>query len=611
MWGHVCGIAGTLDHNSARAASRVAFLNDRQHHRGPDHAVVARAGAFTLGNTRLAIQDPTPAGNQPFTSMDGRYVCVFNGEIYNFPELIDRFGLKMRSHCDGSVIPELWSIMGSECLSQLRGMYAIAVVDLLVQTLFLARDPFGIKPLSLRAFPDRSLVFASEARGIADLAPRAPVTHEAVARYLHLGGLPADESPFAGIASLAPNSIMAISPDGSRTISPILSGEHPLLGISIKDNDPGCLRSVFEETIRMHLRADVPTVLLLSSGVDSSAIASAAASMGRRLHCVTVSGVGLENESMEAAETAQHYGHGHEVVQPNLEPSSLEEFFGAMQRPSIDGLNTFLVCGAVKKAGYRVALTGLGADEALGGYSHYRVLRWMSLLRLVDRIPGLGISLAAGVRASGGGRLDDKRARLLCRGGPRTAWTLDLLQREVLPSDQVVSLTGIYPSALNPDVSESNAFAALVEAEVRNYLQAVLLPDADSFSMCSSVELRVPFVDQAFFATSIAGIAAAKRPGKSTLLRLLEDPFLSNLAKRPKRGFSLPMVNWLSEGVLRPLVDEMAGSNEPVWDFVSRSKAADLPSAREGRWSNQWTLVALNGWLKSLAQYPAYPGDEP
>ena len=125
----MCGIAGVVDTIAERAMARVNLVNDAQTHRGPDHTVITRVGGITLGNTRLAIQDPSPAGNQPFTSPDGRYSCVFNGEIYNHRQVAQRFRLPVATACDGEVIPQLWAKLGVEALGELRGMFAIALVD--------------------------------------------------------------------------------------------------------------------------------------------------------------------------------------------------------------------------------------------------------------------------------------------------------------------------------------------------------------------------------------------------------------------------------------------------------------------------------------------------
>src|ERR1039457_216352 len=150
----MCGIAGGIDVAADRAVACVKLLNEAQAHRGPDHSVVVRVGTFTLGNTRLAIQDPGPSGNQPFVSADGRYHCVFNIELYNHRSLVRRFKLNVRTACDGKVIPELCATLGVSSLTELHGMFAIALVDSLEQRLYLARDPFRLKPLYWRAVPE-------------------------------------------------------------------------------------------------------------------------------------------------------------------------------------------------------------------------------------------------------------------------------------------------------------------------------------------------------------------------------------------------------------------------------------------------------------------------
>ena len=224
----MCGIAGAIDVIAGRAAVRVTQLNDAQWHRGPDHSVVTRVGRFTLGNTRLAIQDPSPAGNQPFVSADGRYRCVFNGEIYNHRRLVERYSLPVRTSCDGEVIPQLWVKLGVASLAELRGMFAIALVDTLEERLYLARDPFGIKPLHWRILPE-GLIFASEVRPLARAAMGAHIAPEAVARYLHLGAVAQDRSPFLEITALPANSVAVFTQDKLASIGPILPGG-PLAG---------------------------------------------------------------------------------------------------------------------------------------------------------------------------------------------------------------------------------------------------------------------------------------------------------------------------------------------------------------------------------------------
>jgi asparagine synthase (glutamine-hydrolysing) len=603
----MCGIAGVIDEAEDRAAVRVGRLNDSQRHRGPDHQALSRVGTFTLGNTRLAIQDPGPAGNQPFVSSDGRYHCVFNGEIYNHRRLIERYQLQVRTACDGEVIPALWAKLGIDSLAELRGMFAIALVDSLEERLYLARDAFGIKPVYWRILPDGTFAFASEVRPLARIAPGARINGEAVARYLHLGAMAPDQSPFLEVRALAPNTVATVGRDRQLTSRPILT-DGPLRAAA----SSASLGDALADSIELHLGADVPTALLLSAGVDSATLAAVGRRSGRDLHCLTIATEGSADESADAAATAGHYGHSFERIPARLDDSDVARFFGAMQRPTIDGLNTYVVCQAVREAGFKVALSGLGGDEAVGGYSHFRLLPYLPVLCALRGLPGPVTGAIARVLAHRGVASEAKASRLLSPGGPRDGAGLSLLQREVLPAPLVSGLTGMPPQPII-DVPVPGAgrlpgsFGAMAGAEVAIYLQSMLLPDADAFSMASSVELRVPFVDTGVFGASLAlSSHQSRRPGKPAIGAALADPYLSALAARPKRGFSVPMRTWLA-GPLASTLQAAREPDAPVWSVVDRALAdrAGLSPLKVGnRWSEVWTFAALNAWLAGASAPP-------
>jgi len=568
----------------------VRSINDGQARRGPDAVMVADADPFVLGVTRLAISDPETGANQPFHEPSGRFVAVFNGEIYNYRALVRDHGLEMASSCDGEVIARLWVRYGPECLELLHGMFAIAVADLREKRIFLARDPFGIKPLHWRRL-EQGLVFGSEVRALWALDRRLPVDPNAVASFLRWGAVPADHSPFAGIETVAPGDCISFD----AQLLARVDYRVPALADPSRSARTRDLATPFRAAVRDHLAADVPVALLLSAGADSAMIAAQARGQGVSLHCVTIRTDDGTDEAPGAAATASHYGHSHHSVEAAMNDDDFDQFFLAMQRPSIDGLNSFLINRAVRDAGFKVALSGLGADEALGGYRSSRWARALPLLGVLDRFPAAS-SIARRMPGIPANR--EKLARLIAPGGPRTPTALVELQRELFSPTVVASLT-TSPELAVPIAAPRLRSAAIAQAELSRYLQPTLLPDSDAHSMAFSVELRVPFLDRDFFN------AAAHRThsrGKDQLIRQLNDPFLHSILTRPKTGFSVPIGAWLREGRLDPLAHQALEPAAPLWDHVNRSAVAPIlaRAATNARWAEPWALLVLDGWLRSL-----------
>lgn len=594
----MCGIAGVLTRDVAAGRSAVEEMNGCQVHRGPDHAVVVEAGGAVLGNTRLAINDVSPEGNQPLWSPTARHCVVFNGEIYNFVELRRRYALDTPNGNDGAVIPLLWERLGAACLRELRGMFAVAVVDTVERTLTLARDPFGIKPLVWASTAD-GMAFASEPRALASATGLRTPSRQALVELFRFGAPRPETAPFEGMQVVPPNTWVRFDDAGAETgRGDVLEGNHPLVPERV---DSVRLGELFTETVNMHLRSDVPVALLLSGGVDSALVARAARAVGVTLDCVTATTGDDNDEGTAARRTAALYCHRHHEVHTRLEPAVLSSFFAVMQRPSVDGLNTFVVAKAVADAGLKVALSGLGGDEALGGYRHFRLLRLLPLLRRLDKFPtSVQQLIVAGAQQVAPGRWE-KHLRLVACGGPRAPASLGTFQRELYRADRVGALLGVAVSDdVQPERGDDDDFLELVEAEVRNYLQTTLLPDADAFSMAHSVELRVPFLDVPLFGASVRASAAVQGQGqKEALVREAGDDHIRRLASLPKRGFMVPVARLLRQGseLMRALDDR----DQPLWSYVDRDVAhAMLRDAPAHRWAARWSFVVANAWLQSL-----------
>ena len=259
---------------------------------------------------------------------------------------MERFRLPVRTACDGEVIPQLWAKIGVEALAELRGMFAVALADTLEDRLYLARDPFGIKPLYWRLLPALSAACGSTTQR-------------------SLGTCATGRWPRTRARSLrSPPSRPTASRSWDRTA--VSRSDHPAEARPRSSSGLPTWARRYRESVRLHLGADVPTALLLSGGVDSAAVAAIGRHLGQDLHCLTVAADGAPDETLAAAQTARHYGHHFQRVQVDLD-SDMVRFFQAMQRPSVDGLNTYLICQAVHQAGFKVALSGLGGDEAVGG----------------------------------------------------------------------------------------------------------------------------------------------------------------------------------------------------------------------------------------------------
>lgn len=597
----MCGICGLTGAPGVPPDERlVDVMNQAQRHRGPDATYLWRGRRVVLGQTRLAIVDLSEAGGQPFVSPDGSVAVVFNGEIYNHRELRQRFGIELASGCDGAVLPFLWQRLGTAMFAELRGMWAVAIADDTRGELTLARDPFGIKPLHWTRSRDGGIAFASEPRTLLHVLPRPQLSLSALQHFGAYGALHRDQSAFAGISAVAANSWVTFDAAGRETRGWVLP--RPFVA-----EDHGAiprLRDAFLESVGMHLRSDVPTALLLSSGLDSSALAWACRELGATLDCVTVGFGEQSSEAPEAAATASRYGHRASVATEMLTPELVDQFFRSMQRPSIDGLNTLLVSRAIHDLGIKVALSGLGGDEVLAGYATFRRLRYLRALRTADRArltPAL--SRVAGWLATRGA-LRGKAAELVHSGGPRDAVALGLLSRRVL-DDRQLQLIGLMPRARAPGhplPGSDDSSRALSLTEFRHYLGGTLLPDTDAFSMASSVEMRVPYVDIPF-ATAGLAVSTSSGVGKRGFATALADPHLMEIARRPKRGFTVPMDEWMRTGPLRASVAAACADDAPVRTLLIGSAVDDLWQSWQERstsWSRVWLVVALDGWLRSL-----------
>ncbi len=451
----MCGIAGVAGADAEGLREAVARMTAAQRHRGPDDSgeqlLGVGAGLVGLGHRRLSILDPSPLGHQPMRHAATGSVLCYNGEVYNFRELrreLEREGEVFRGGSDTEVLLAGLARHGEDFLRRLEGMYAFAFADVPGRRLLLARDPAGIKPLYF-AHVAEAIVFASEVRAVlaSGLVPRK-VDRRGAAGLLAYGAVPGPLTLFRDIAELPPGSWQAFTPGadgGWTTEGPRTFWRYPALRPEADEGEAAAaVRETLTRAVGDHLVSDVPVGVFLSGGMDSTVVASLAARHEPRPRAFTVH-FGDEPDFSErdlAAETARLFGLEHVIIDlPAAEAeAATHDWLAALDQPSMDGLNVYVLSRAVRRHGIKVALSGLGGDELFGGYPSFRdVPRLRRVLRRLRWLPagarrGLGATLALGRPVAVRRKLADMFA------GPGRLTALYLHRRRALSDRQMADL---------------------------------------------------------------------------------------------------------------------------------------------------------------------------
>ncbi|HEY7180133.1 MAG TPA: asparagine synthase (glutamine-hydrolyzing) [Blastocatellia bacterium] len=631
----MCGIAGAFVTEPGRFDSRLAVEKAmlKITHRGPDdQGLFASAdGRCALAHTRLSILDLSPAGHQPMSTRDGRFWVVFNGEIYNFHELrreLIQSGETFDSHSDTEVLLRLYSLYGADSLRRLRGMFAFAVWDERKQELFIARDRLGIKPLYYYA-GDGKIIFASEVRAIlaTESAPRQ-IDPVALNDYLAYQSIPSPRTLIKDVKSLPPGSWMLVSASGAtkgRKYWDLLQD----LSTEAADASPSAVLSrtgeLLREAVELHLVSDAPVGAFLSGGIDSSAVVALMSEMGHTPRTFSVIfGESNYDESVYARQVAERFGSEHTEIRLT-EASMLEQLpnaLAAMDQPTGDGVNTYVVSRAVREAGVKVALSGLGGDEFFAGYpSFLRLEKALKYLAPLRRLPPAARNAAARmVELAGGGSVQAAKAASMIGGDGSLASMYPVVRQVLSRSKRRSLLSGKWKQIdeawrdpyvdLLRDAYQSagpaELFALISYAEGRTYMHDVLLRDTDQMSMAHALEARVPLLDHKLVEYVMGTPDAYKRPNgvpKSLLVRSLGDLLPHDIVHRPKRGFTLPFADWM-RGDLRNFCEERLDSrrigSRGIFDAgeVNNLWRSFLDGSREVSWSRVWILVALEEWIE-------------
>ena len=601
----MCGIAGVhAYHYAANGVDRdeLVVMRDQMAARGPDgHGLwLSDDGRVGFGHRRLAIIDLTDTGAQPMQSEDGRLVVTFNGEIYNFAELragLIANGYRFRTQSDTEVLLHLYAERGADMVSALRGMFAFALWDARDGSTLLARDPYGIKPLY---YSDDGWTcrFASQVKALlaGGRVSREPDPAGQVGFYL-FGSVPEPHTSYRAIRAVPAGTTIRLARTGPaepRRYHSIAGAYAAAPTLPGRGDAAEAMRQALLASVRSHLVADVPVGAFLSAGIDSGALVGLMRDAGAaRIETVTI---GFEefrgaahDETPIAAEVARLYGTQHttRIVTRAEFDADLPRIVDAMDQPSIDGINTWFVAKAARERGLKVAISGLGGDELLGGYPSFRDLpRWVGRCAGLAQVPLLGaLSRRALMALVGPLGLNPKAAGMLELGG--TYAGAYLLRRglympwelgTVLDRGTVAEgLRRLRPLALigrelTPD--PGSPFGRVASLESALYMRNQLLRDTDWASMAHSLEVRVPLVDSVLLGqvapmTTAAGAVQDKRG----LANAPSRPLPAAIANRAKTGFTTPVSTWMQERLATGGADLVPGGE----------------AARSQPWARDWS----------------------
>jgi asparagine synthase (glutamine-hydrolysing) len=550
----------------------------------------------------LAILDLDARANQPMISIDGRYTIVFNGEIYNFCALrreLEADGVLFRTTSDTEVLLAMFAREGERMLPRLRGMFAFAIWDTHSCELFLARDPYGIKPLYY-ARTKEGLLFASQVKALLASglvsAGREPA---GLAGFYLWGSVPEPWTLYQDVFVLPAGHWLRVRagvPGAPVCWHDIrqhwrVKGSPPDQSGKKIEQLQEQVRQAVTDSVRAHLVADVPVSVFLSGGIDSAALAGLASGVNAQVEGITIGFeefVGRPEDEVPAATAiAAHYGLPHFVRRISRAEfkQDLPRILDAMDQPSIDGVNTWFASKAAAERGYKVVLSGVGGDELFCGYSSFRQIpRAAAIGQALAAIPGVRTMLVPSCAC-----LAKRLAKPKLTGVPTFMNSMEevyFLSRALFLPDELPALMGAdlaqeglerlggSPPGMVPAEAMDGA-AGVGMLESIHYLRNQLLRDSDWASMAHSLELRTPLVDAALLEALGPYVSSfTDRAGKAMLARSPMKPLPEALINRPKTGFNLPMAQWLAETVF-----QSAWSNQPML-------AAPKPP-----WARSWARI--------------------
>ena len=638
----MCGILGAVGApDEVRQECLVRGLTALAH-RGPDdsgwqliaHQVPQPTSVF-LGNRRLAILDLSPAAHQPMQDRETGNWIVYNGEIYNFQAIrseLEAEGTVFNSRSDTEVVLKAYTKWACECLDHFRGMFAFAIWDARARALFLARDRFGEKPLYY-FHGDRFFIFASEVRSLLQTGLVARTLDEVgLLEFLRYGSVSEPDTLIRGVRCLPPAHCLVLK-DGEASIRKYWDldniqpdGPAPSLGAHVACRRIDELRSHLEDAILLRTVSDVPVGIFLSGGIDSSSLVALLS--GKNPNCTTFSVVFNESDYNEAqysrSISRRFRTDHHEIAISSREVmNSVPNIIGAMDQATIDGVNTYIISRETRRMGYKVALSGLGADEIFVGYETFKAVPRMEwIASCANSInPVLRHLLAFIIRAQMSKcRSKGEKLVALIEGNQRLPHPYALARTLFLPYQlqQLTSIRDIDSHRLNGPLAQTAKWAERFDAvnrtsylELRHYMANTLLRDSDCMGMAHGLELRMPFLDHklAEFVFRIPGPAKVKSGvSKWLLVEAMRGALPHAIVHRPKRGFTFPFEVWLKKEMRHEMEEVLSDESANLSAGLDRKFVTNVwQDFMSGKttWSRPWSLYVLKRWVTAFLKISA------
>ena len=612
----MCGIAGLISFKNDQSADRrIRAMTDGMAHRGPDSDGFFVEEGVALGHRRLSIIDLSSFANQPFTDNSGRYVMVYNGEIYNYESvkpLIPEYDFRTTSDTELAIAAYIkW---GPECLKHFRGMFSLAIWDKTNRELFLARDRSGVKPLYYYLDQDH-LVFASEQRAIlASGLVAKTLDRNALLDYFSFQSVSFPHSALKNVRQLQAGAWMKIR-NGQATTAVYWDVTKAAAAFDYTDKSAVLkrIRELMVQSIQRRLVSDVPVGAFLSGGIDSSAVVGLMAEVGSgRPNTFTISFEEKEyDESSYADMIAQKFNTNHTRISLRPEDflSELQNGLDAMDTPSGDGINTYVVSKAIRKNGMTVALSGVGGDELFAGYNYFRQFLDIQKKQWIWKLPALARNTMTSVMGASRERISQLLQADSCdieNVYPvfRQILSPATLRRLVAPD--IMAHPNSWTAGLTQNREQIHRLPLLSQftvAEYLGYTQQTLLKDTDQMSMAVSLEVREPYFDQDLIEFML-GVPDSLKMGphpKALLVDAIAPMLPWEIVDRPKQGFLFPWKLWLRnelrsfcETRIKNMTDRPFVNGKALEQYWQQFLKGD----EKIRWTGIWLFVVLEYWLE-------------